>query len=141
MPIILPSCLTAPRYGSELGPNSCHQTLSQAGNTAFIVRGQDGGLTAYGGSVQWIFDDEADVSIGNATEPFLGTYRPIGELSLFDKQDAYGTCRLRIYDAFQADVGVLESFEIVIETPEPATSVFFVLGAGLVSLLRPQRWR
>ncbi len=121
-------------------PAGTNVALSSAGNLAFIVRDEDNRLTAVGGSGEWFFDDEAQVSIEEATEPFFGSFRPVESLSLFDKENAYGSWRLQINDRWQAHTGTLESFELTITTvPEPATVALLVLGAGLAALLRPRR--
>lgn len=87
---------------------------------------------------QTIFDDEAELSIKQAEAPFTGHFRPIEpyKLSEFDGEDNYGIWRLQIYDAWDWDTGTLDSFELVIATPEPATAMFLILGAGLVTLLK-----
>jgi len=120
-------------------PVGTNVTLNLAGNLAFIVRGEDDRLTAVGGSGVLIFDDEADVSIEQATEPFFSSYRPVWDLSLLDNEDSFGPWRLRIYDAFYADTGTLNSFELVITTPEPATAVLLILGFSLMTLLNHPR--
>jgi subtilisin-like proprotein convertase family protein len=119
-------------------PTGTNVLLNPAGNSAFIVKGEDG-LRPVGGSVQWFFDDEAEVSIEQATEPFVGAFRPVESLSSFDEQDAYGSWRLRIYDAFYNDTGTFNRFELMITTPEPATAVLLTFGIGLVSLFKPRR--
>ena len=88
---------------------------------------------------QTMFDDEADVTIEQGQPPFTGRFRPIWpyELLAFDDEDAYGTWRLQIYDMWPVDTGTLDSFELMIETPEPATAVLLALGAGLVTLFKP----
>ena len=88
-----------------------------------------------------IFDDEAESPIGQASPPFTGRFRPVEpyKLSQFDGQDAYGIWRLQIYDAFYADTGTLNSFELIFTVPEPATTTFLTLGAGLLLMLRPRR--
>ena len=116
-------------------PVGTNVALNLAGNLAFIVRGEDGRLTAVGGSGKLIFDDEADVSIEQATEPFFNSYRPVWGLSLLDSEDSFGPWRLRIYDAFYADTGILDSFELIITTPEPATAVLLTLGFSLMTRL------
>ncbi len=120
-------------------PEGTYVVLNQGGNLAFIVRDENGGLAAYGGSVQWLFDDEAVVPIEEATEPFVGLFRPFESLSSFDNEDAYGPWRLRIYDAFDAHAGILDSFALIITTPEPATAILLMFGAGLVTLFKPSR--
>ena len=122
-------------------PAGTNVALSLADNLAFIVRGEDNRLTTVGGSGQWLFDDEAQVSIKNATEPFFGSFRPVESLSLFDKENAHGPWSLQIYDRWQAHTGSLESFELTLTVPEPATVALLVLGAGFAALLQPRRRR
>ena len=90
---------------------------------------------------QTIFDDEAQTLIGQAQPPFTGRFRPDAGslLEIFDGQDAYGPWRLQIYDAYYHDTGTLESFELTIATPEPATVVLLTLGTGCAALFRPRR--
>jgi subtilisin-like proprotein convertase family protein len=92
--------------------------------------------------IQTIFDDEAQVPIEQAEPPFTGRFRPRagGSLDVFDGGDAFGTWRLRIYDAFDADTGTLENFELIITTPapEPATATLLVVGTWLATLLKPK---
>lgn len=91
-----------------------------------------------------IFDDEAEIPIEDGTAPFTGRFRPKALssnnlLQIFDGQDTYGTWRLRIYDFWPADTGTLNSCELIITVPEPATVIFLTLGQGLAILLRPRR--
>ena len=90
---------------------------------------------------QTIFDDEALIPIDQAQPPFTGRFRPNNGslLEIFDDQDAYGPWQLRIYDAYYHDTGTLDSFELTVTTPEPATVVLLVLGTGCAALLRPCR--
>ncbi len=90
---------------------------------------------------QTIFDDEAQTPIGQAQPPFTGRFRPNNGslLEIFDGQDAYGPWHLQIYDMWDYDTGTLESFELTIATPEPATVVLLVLGTGCAALFRPRR--
>ncbi len=99
-------------------------------------RGED-----YKNYTNTIFDDEAQVSVEEAHAPFTGWFRPIKpyKLSEFDSQDAYGPWRLQIYDKWPADTGTLESFELMVTVPEPATVMLLVLGAGLMYLRNPRR--
>ena len=88
-----------------------------------------------------IFDDEAPVSIRQAKSPFTGRFKPIEpyELSKFDNEDIYGPWRLQIYDMFDYDTGTLDSFELMITVPDPATVMFLVFGIGLIYLRPPHR--
>jgi len=90
---------------------------------------------------QTIFDDEAQTPIGQAEPPFTGRFRPDAGnlLEIFDGQDAYGPWHLQIYDLWDYDTGTLDSFELTIITPEPATVVLLLLGTGCAALLRPRR--
>jgi len=90
---------------------------------------------------QTIFDDEAETAIEQAEPPFTGRFRPIEsyKLSKFDGEDAYGSWRLQICDMWDWDTGTLNSFELIITTPEPATAVLLILGASLVTLFKPRR--
>ncbi|MBA7696671.1 hypothetical protein ES703_105322 [subsurface metagenome] len=85
-----------------------------------------------------IFDDEAEVPIEQAAPPFTGRFRPIEpyKLSGFDGQDSFGLWRLQIYDAFYADTGTLNSFELIFTVPEPATAILLTLGVALIALFK-----
>jgi len=86
---------------------------------------------------QTVFDDEAFLAIEDAQPPFTGQFRPIEpyRLSAFDGEDSFGPWRLRIYDFWPPDTGTLDSFELIITTPEPATAVLLALGFSLMTLL------
>ena len=91
-----------------------------------------------------VFDDEAELPIEQAEPPFIGRFRPKAidtnnTLQAFDNLDAYGTWRLQIYDAFWSDTGNLNSFEIIITTPEPTTAALLTLSTALMALLRPRQ--
>jgi len=93
---------------------------------------------------QTIFDDEAETAIEVAEPPFTGRFRPkaidaANLLEIFDGQDSYGLWRLQIYDAFYWDTGNLDSFELMITVPEPATAILLLLGTALITLLNPRR--
>jgi hypothetical protein len=88
--------------------------------------------------IQTIFDDEAEIPIEDAVPPFTGRFRPRApsRLGAFDGEDAYGLWRLQVYDAFYADTGHLDSFQLLITVPEPTTATLFVVGAGCMTALR-----
>jgi len=95
---------------------------------------------------QTIFDDEAEVPIEQGEPPFTGRFRPraiepSNLLQIFDGQDTYGLWLLQIYDMWPADTGTLDSFELIITIPEPATAILLLLGAGLLTLRNPRRRR
>ena len=92
---------------------------------------------------QTVFDDEAQTHIAQAQPPFTGRFKPKASegLDVFNGQNAYGPWRLQIYDAYYADTGILESFELTFTVPEPATVALLTLGTALAALLRPRRRR
>ena len=120
-------------------PDGTNVLLNPAGNLAFLVEDEGGGFKPVGGSIDMFFDDEADVSIEQAAEPFVGPYRPVEGLSGFDGEEAYGLWRLRINDWWQDDIGSLQRVELMITIPEPATVIPLLLGAILLRLYK--RWR
>jgi hypothetical protein len=87
-----------------------------------------------------VFDDEALFSIKAASAPFTGRFRPVEpyKLSEFEGEDAYGSWRLQIYDAFYNDTGTFNHFELMITAPEPATAILLTIGVGLMRLRRPR---
>lgn len=89
-----------------------------------------------------IFDDEALVPIEQGQAPFAGRFKPRTPnlLSIFDGQDAFGSWTLRIHDRFYDDIGKLDSFELIITIPEPATAILFIFSGGLAILSRPRRY-
>jgi subtilisin-like proprotein convertase family protein len=84
---------------------------------------------------QTIFDDEADVPIKQADAPFTGRFKPMEPLNIFDGQDVFGQWRLQVYDAYFADRGTLNNFELIVtDTPEPNTILLFAGGLLLTRL-------
>jgi hypothetical protein len=63
----------------------------------------------------------------------------LNQLEIFDEENVYGTWHLQIYDMFDWDTGTLDSFELIITTPEPATAILLLLGTGLITLFKPRR--
>jgi hypothetical protein len=82
-----------------------------------------------------IFDDEAMVAIEDADPPFGGRYRPLAgnKLNIFDGDDVFGSWRLQIHDAHWDDIGNLESFELIVTVPEPATAMLLIFGLTLIN--------
>ena len=98
-------------------------------------------FSVYPNYTNTIFDDEALLSIKEVEAPFTGRFRPLEpyKLSKFDGEDAYGSWLLQIYDAYWWDTGTFNRFELMIETPEPATAILLTLAAGLLKLFKPRR--
>ena len=110
-------------------PSGTTATLNMYNPSEEYIEGED--------YIDTIFDDEAETPISQAQPPFPGRYQPQDALSVFDGESAQGTWRLRIYDAYYADTGILESVELVITIPEPATAIILIFGVGLMTLLKP----
>ena len=137
-------------YDLDVGINLTH---TKAFDLQIFLQGPDGttlSLNAYNPNneffqgadySQTIFDDEAQNNIDESQPPFTGRFRPDAGslLEIFDGQDAYGPWRLQIYDAYHHDTGTLDSFELTITVPEPATVVLLTLGTGCAALFRPRR--
>ncbi len=89
-----------------------------------------------------IFDDEAPQPIEHGRPPFADWFRPKGlyELSSFDGQDAFGDWRLRICDIWPHNAGQLDTFELVITVPEPATILIIISAAAFVPLVKTRRY-
>lgn len=64
-------------------------------------------------------NDEANISITGGLAPFGGTYRPMGNLSSFDGQDAAGTWTLEVSDRARQDSGRLEGWSLTMTLAEP----------------------
>jgi subtilisin-like proprotein convertase family protein len=68
-----------------------------------------------------VLDDEAAISIddkNNAAAPFTGSFRPEGDLSAFDGENANGIWILEIKDDAPEDDGVLKSWSLTITGSE-----------------------
>ncbi len=87
-----------------------------------------------------IFDDEADLSIEEGQPPFTGRFRPRSpaQLSVFDGQDTFGQWKLQVYDAYYADTGTFDRFEVMVTICEPGTATLLILGAAFVALFKPR---
>jgi len=100
-------------------------------------------FSVYPNYTNTIFDDESLFSIKEGDAPFTGRFRPLEpyKLSEFDGEDACGSWRLQIYDAYWWDTGTFNRFELMIEAPAPASVIFLTLGVCLIRLrrLRPDR--
>ena len=91
--------------------------------------------------VQTVFDDDAPVYIKDGVAPFTGKFRPVERLSEFNDEDIYGSWKLKILDAYYADTGTFESFELTITIPEPNTLLLLLMGVYIAVGFRPCRNR
>ncbi len=62
-----------------------------------------------------VLDQQADQSIADANAPFTGTFRPLGDLSVFIGQQSLGDWQLEITDLFQGDSGALLSWNLILD--------------------------
>ncbi len=70
-----------------------------------------------------ILDDEASTSITSGSAPFVGSYRPEGNLGVFDGMDITGTWTLEIRDDANLDQGSLNAWSVIIDViPEPVVN-------------------
>ena len=60
-------------------------------------------------------DDEDAPSIINGAAPFTGTFKPDGDLTAFNGENANGTWKLRIVDMEQDDVGAVNRWSLTID--------------------------
>lgn len=112
-------------------------SLSHAGTTV-LLSNRNGGS---GGAdyTDTLFDDSAFVAIdaGFAYAPYTGAFRPQQALSAFNGHDIYGDWILSVADMEAGDSGVLNSWSLAAEVPEPASLALFGLGMlGLGGLRR-----
>ncbi|MFN0018760.1 MAG: VWA domain-containing protein [Pirellulaceae bacterium] len=71
-----------------------------------------------------ILDAEATTVITSGTAPFAGVYRPEGNLQLLSGLNSQGTWKLEVSDDASGDVGTLNSWSLLIRTPQnPSFSV------------------
>jgi len=66
-------------------------------------------------------DDEANVSIRDASAPFSGSFRPEGQLFTLDGEDPNGTWTLEVTDGGYWLAGTLNSWSLEITSQEPHT--------------------
>ena len=64
--------------------------------------------------VNTIFDDEALDEINSGTAPFTGSFRPVGDLSVFNNEESYGAWKLKVADVQEEDIGSIQNWQIEI---------------------------
>lgn len=79
-----------------------------------------------------ILDDEAEIAIEDGAAPFTGSFRPTSPLSILAGTDVNGIWTLEIFDLFDADEGILNSWGLTIAGGEQLTrtreSGFYAFG-------------
>lgn len=65
------------------------------------------------------FDDEAATPITQGTPPFMGSFRPQNELSIFDNKEIFGKWVLRIYNNSNTISGILNYWKVAINYFDP----------------------
>ena len=107
--------------------------VSPAGTEVCLTSNDPSSVSAEGDEIlDIVFDDEAESA-------FPDSAVPQDPLSAFDGEDAFGTWHVRIYDAHYADTGSLDSVEIMITIPEPATAIIFIFGIAFTTLIKSRR--
>ena len=90
----------------------------------------DVGATTKDGFTNTVLDDEASISVRDGRGNFAGIYRPEGKLSDFDGKNAQGTWTLEITDDWANNAGILNSWQLIIES---TNIISWVPGAGIAS--------
>ncbi len=90
---------------------------SPAGTVIDLIKGVSGSGTSFEGT---IFDDDAFLSIVEASAPFAGSFRPETPLSTFNGELALGEWKLHVADNFpQLDNGTLNEWALIVKGAEP----------------------
>ncbi|QLG44230.1 proprotein convertase P-domain-containing protein [Costertonia aggregata] len=87
--------------------------ISPSGTTVVLSSDNGGSGDNY---VNTFFDDSGSINIISGSSPFTGTFRPEGNLSDFNGENANGTWVLRVFDDTGGDTGTLDGFSIEICT-------------------------
>lgn len=114
-------------------------SLSHAGVTVLLSNRNGGsGGADYSGT---LFDDSAYTAInaGYAYAPYSGSFKPEEALAAFIGQDVAGDWTLTAVDMEAGDTGVINSFSLQAEVPEPATPALFA--GSLMALAGVRRRR
>ncbi|KPK76032.1 MAG: hypothetical protein AMJ79_08585 [Phycisphaerae bacterium SM23_30] len=95
-----------------------------------------------------IFDDSAELKLGEGVPPYTGRFKPAQEYSLsqFNSWDVYGEWTLRIYDidGALADTGFLHRWELQVDLapiPEPVSIFYLALPAFFIWRRKKGRYR
>jgi uncharacterized repeat protein (TIGR01451 family) len=93
--------------------------VSPSGSTVTLFENLTGLRENFAGTV---LDNDAEIRIENGNAPFTGSFRPQGDLGLFNQESPEGEWELRIYDDKFWDEGTLLSWELEIayESAKPA---------------------
>jgi len=81
-----------------------------------------------------IFDDAAAGELMAGAAPYSAAFIPAESLAACNGRDAYGLWSLRIYDAYYADTGTLDNWQLhITHVPEPVGLLYLLCGlAGMV---------
>jgi len=76
-----------------------------------------------------IFDDAAAAELMAGVAPYSAAFVPAEPLTACDNRDVYGLWRLRIYDAYYADTGTLDNWQLhITHVPEPVSLLYLLCG-------------
>ena len=90
---------------------------SPSGTVIDLIKGVS---VSGGGFEETVFDDDAPVSIVEASAPFSGSFRPEAPLSTFNGELALGEWKLHVLDKFpQLDNGTLNEWALIVKGAEP----------------------
>ncbi len=104
--------------------------IAPDGTTVPLTSGIGGSSDNYGAACQpesqrTTFDDAAAAPISSGSAPFVGTFRPLQPLSIFQGgylSNLQGTWRLRASDAVTADTGTVQCWALNIRLESPAVT-------------------
>jgi len=76
--------------------------------------GQNYGTGACASAAYTVFDQNAALAISNAAAPFVGTFRPDGNLNTLNGKPLNGTWQLRVTDSYRRDTGTTLCWSITV---------------------------
>jgi subtilisin-like proprotein convertase family protein len=96
------------------------------GTTIQLADNRGGGGDNFGNNAlaqNTIFDQQAALPISAGVAPFIGNFRPDGNLNNFNGKNAQGNWTLRVCDQLSLDVGTLHFWGLVFNTVAPVSHV------------------
>ncbi len=94
--------------------------IAPGGALIRLSSGNGGSAGQYAGT---IFDDEAEMSITQASPPFTGHFKPEIPLSLLDGMDVYGDWILKVQDGEENDTGELTDYCLHFQYTNETTTI------------------